>query len=61
MSGRRIGSSTFVGTHPFPDATSPLQALYSSLFAAKWSTNGRLEDVISKRLAQGHKGQTAKR
>ena len=33
-------------------------ASYCTIFTAKWSSNGRLEPVISKRLALGHKGLT---
>ena len=36
-------------------------ASYGTIFAAKWSSNGGSKDVVSKRLAQGHKGLTAHR
>ena len=32
---------------------------YATIFAAKWWSNGGLEAVVSKWLAQGHKGLTA--
>ena len=50
--------------HPLPRGTIgyylPI-ASYGTIFAAKWSSNGRLEAVVSKWFAQGHKGLTARR
>ena len=50
--GSRIGSSAFQvgGILYLPIAN------YGTVFAAKWSCNGGLEAVVSKWLAQGHKG-----
>ena len=57
--GRRISSSAFLSRRPFGYYL-PI-ASYGTIFAAKWSSNGGLEAVISKRLAQSHKGLTAHR
>ena len=57
--GRRISSSAFVSRRPFGYYL-PI-ASYGTIFAAKWSSNGGLEAVVSKRLAQGHKDLTAHR
>ena len=57
--GRRISSSVFQSRRLFGYYL-PI-ASYGTIFAAKWSSNGGLEAVISKWLAQGHKGLTAHR
>ena len=57
--GRRISSSAFLSQGPFGFYL-PI-ASYGTIFAAKCSSNGGLEAVVSKRLAQGHKGLTAHR
>ena len=44
--GRRISSSAFLGWRPFGYYL-PI-ASYGTIFAAKWSSNGRLEAVVSK-------------
>ena len=56
--GRRISSSAFLSRCPFGYYLP--RASYGTMFAAKRSSNG-LEAVVSKRLAQGHKGLTAHR
>ena len=48
--GRRVSSSAFLSRRPFGYYL-PL-ASYGTIFAAKWSINGGLEAVVSKRLAQ---------
>ena len=57
--GRRIGSSAFLSRRTFGYYL-PI-ASYGTIFAAKWSSNGGLEAVVSNRLAQGQKGLTAHR
>ena len=57
--GRRISTSVFLSRRPFGYYL-PI-ASYRTIFAAKWSSNGELEAVVSKWLAQGHKGLTAHR
>ena len=57
--GRRISSSISRSQRPFGYFL-PI-ASYGTIFAAKWSNNSRLEAVVSKWLAQGHKGLTAHR
>ena len=44
--GRRIGSSAFLSRRPFGYYL-PI-ASYGTIFAAKWSSNGGLEAVVSK-------------
>ena len=56
---RRISSSDFLSRRPFGYYL-PI-ASYGTIFAAKWSSNGGLEAVVSKQLAQGHKGLTTHR
>ena len=55
----RIGSSGFLNQCLFQFYL--LVANYGTIFAAKWSSNGGLEAVVSKLLVQGHKGLTAHR
>ena len=50
-------SSAFLSRRPFGYYL-PI-ASYGTIFAAMWSSNGGLEAVVSKRLAQGHKCLTA--
>ena len=52
----RVSSSVFRSRRPF-GYTLPI-ASYSTIFAVKWSSNGGLEAVVSKWLAQCHKGLT---
>ena len=44
--GRRISSSAFLSRRPF-GYNLPI-ASYGTIFAAKWSSNGGLEAVVSK-------------
>ena len=44
--GRRISSSALLSRRPFGYYL-PI-ACYGTIFAAKWSSNGRLETVVSK-------------
>ena len=46
--GRRIGSSAFLSRRPFGYYL-PI-ASYGTIFAAKWSSNGGLEAVVSNDL-----------
>ena len=55
--GGWISSSAFLSRRPFGYYL-PI-ASYGTIFAAKWSSNGGLEAVVSEWLAQGHKGLTA--
>ena len=55
--GRRISSSAFLSRRPVGYYL-PI-ASYGTIFAVKWSSNGGLEAVVLKCLAQGHKGLTA--
>ena len=50
--GRRIRRSAFLSRRPF--GYLPIVS-YGTIFATKWSSNGGLEAVVSKRLAQGKK------
>ena len=54
-----MSSSAFLRWRPFGYYL-PI-ASYGTIFAAKCSSNGGLEAVVSKGLAQGHKGMTAHR
>ena len=58
--GRRISSSAYLRRHPFGYYL-PCLPSYGTIFVAQWSSHGRLEAVVSKWLAQGHKGLTAHR
>ena len=56
---RRTSRSAFLSRRPLRYYL-PI-ASYGTIFAAKWSSNGGLEAVVSTRLAQGHEGLTAHR
>ena len=54
-----IPSSAFLSRHSFGYYL-PIVS-YGTIFETKWSSNGGFEAVVTKWLAQGHKGLTAHR
>ena len=59
-------SDVFENSQPISRKSSPKSPggrflNHSTVFAAEWSSNGGLEAVVSKSLAQGHKGLTTHR